>query len=365
MTLEEYFATIPDFRRKQGIRFPLPALLTMITLGVMSGHYAYRELSTFMRANAEELRELLGISREQMPSHVTIRTVFRNVDPDQLQSVFNQWCTETFGIEAGERAAIDGKALGSTVTNANNSEQDFVMMVSAFVHNRQQVIGVGTFDNGKAGEGEAVRELLKTLKLEKAHLTLDALHCQKKTLGQINEEGNEYTVQLKKNCPKLFAQAEELSESDEAYSLDEQHQRQKGREESRIVHCFAWTAPLDDGWQAAEIATLIVVDRRTYREGNWQENRHFYLSNVANQSASVAAEIIRGHWSVENGLHWPKDVIQKEDEATISESNPAESLSLFKSMAINLYRQHGYRSVKNAIISLANKPKQLLDMIRI
>lgn len=299
-----------------------------------------------------------------MPSHVTIRTVMQTVDSQQLIKVFNQWCTEQFGLQVGETVALDGKALGSTVTAATSSEQDFVSMVSAFVHQRQQVVGVTTFHNGKSGEGEAVRTLLKQLKVEMVHITLDALHGQKKTLAQITEAKQEYTVQLKGNCSRLWTQAQQIVQEQAPYSSDQQNERQKGRQEQRTVHCFEWSKPLSGGWQPAQIATLIVVDRHVHRDGELHQKRHYYLSNAAQQPASFFAEVIRGHWLVENGLHWPKDVIQKEDEATISQPDAAETLSIFKSIAINLFRHNGFTSIKEGIISLANKPKKLWAILQ-
>ncbi len=178
MSLSRYLSQIADFRRGQGQRYNLVSLLTLITLGVMSGYYGYRELAAFMKANEAELKAQLKLKWRRMPSHVTIRTVMRNVPSEELTSVFSQWAQEQ-GYDVGEAIAIDGKCLGSTVKQAHDTEQNFVQIVSAFAHQRQVVLGKTSFQNGKQGEGQAVRDLLEHLELVGAIFTLDALHCQK------------------------------------------------------------------------------------------------------------------------------------------------------------------------------------------
>ena len=179
MKLVEYFKQIPDFRRGQGQRYDLATVLIIITLGVMSGYYGYRELGAFMKANEAELKALLKLKWRAMPSYVTVRTIMRNVPAEDLTAAFTQWAQEQ-GYDEGEAIALDGKCLRSTVEQAHDEQQNFVQIVSAFAHQRQLVLGKTSFQNGKEGEGQAVRDLLEQLELDGAIFTLDALHCQKK-----------------------------------------------------------------------------------------------------------------------------------------------------------------------------------------
>ena len=362
MTLLEYFAKIPDFRRDQGKRFGLAQLLTIITLGVMSGYYGYRELRTFMKANELELKEILNLTWAKMPSHVTIRTIMQEVEAKEMITQFNAWCVGNQEPLAKAGIALDGKCLGSTVKQVHQTEQDFVQVVSAFVHQRQQVLGVTSFQSSKQGEGQAVRDLLKKLQLKDAIFTLDALHCQKKTLTLINQQGNHYVVQLKNNCAKLMAQAQSIISQQAPLDCYHSREKQKGRLEERMVRVFACPVTLPQ-WRSAQIKTLIVVDRRTQRQEDITHKTHFYLSSLTDHSAQVFAKLIRGHWSIENNLHWVKDVIQNEDQATLRQANAAQNLSIFKNIALNTFRQHGYSSLKHAIISFSNKIPQLFNLI--
>ena len=172
------------------------------------------------------------------------------------------------------------------------------------------------------------------------------------------EQGNNYVVQLKANCNKRYREATTLADNATPLSTYCTVERQKGRLEIRTVKVFAWLAPLIEGWQTTQINTLIVVERHTERDGKSSDKRHFYVSNFQHK-ARYFATLIRGHWSIENQLHWVKDVIQQEDNATISEPNAAQNVSILKNVALNVYRQHGFTSLKHAIIRFANKVPQL------
>jgi hypothetical protein len=182
--LLDYLATIPDYRRAEGRRFRLDHLLTMVILGLMSGRNGYRELCTFIKGNAQEFREIFGYSPSKaMPSHVTIRHVLQHVDYNLLITAFHQWMRsleepktekETIGV------SIDGKALRSTVSSYDNSEQNFVQTVHAFAHERQVALGVSVFEQKKSHEVASVQSLIEALELQHVIFTLDALHLKKK-----------------------------------------------------------------------------------------------------------------------------------------------------------------------------------------
>src|SRR5215207_3698519 len=93
-TLIEHLQCVPDFRRGQGRRYRLDHTLTMIILAIMSGRYGYREIGSFLRANADALAEHLRRNRRAMPSHVTVRTILRGVDFTALAAAFGAWARQ-------------------------------------------------------------------------------------------------------------------------------------------------------------------------------------------------------------------------------------------------------------------------------
>lgn len=181
MTLMEHLQKIPDFRRKQGLRYPLIAILLLTIMSIMSGRCRYREIAAFAKANQKELLRFLHLEKRGcLPSHVTIREVLKGINFDDVLTAFNEWAKQYVTVEEKEWMAIDGKALASTVTDYSSSYQNFVSLVSVFSHKRGQVLRVSRLENNKCGEIPTVQELIEALNLTGVVLSLDSLHCQKK-----------------------------------------------------------------------------------------------------------------------------------------------------------------------------------------
>jgi hypothetical protein len=117
MNLIESFGHITDFRRKQGCRYPLLAVLLITVMSIMSGRCRYREIAAFAKANQQELLKFFHLKRKRLPSHVTVREVIKGVNFDEVIVAFNQWAAQDVTLEPNEWVAIDGKALVSTVTD--------------------------------------------------------------------------------------------------------------------------------------------------------------------------------------------------------------------------------------------------------
>lgn len=182
-TLVEYLAQVPDFRRREGRRYPLPTLLVMIIMAILSGQYGYREIARFLKANRDELVAHLGLKRKRMPSHVTIRTVLMKLDFEALNKAFEHWAQTHLQVASGDWISVDAKAIGSTVTDYDNAYQDFVSLVSAFAQEQGTVLAMARYHNKDTSEVPLTRTLItamvEALDLEGVVFTLDALHCKK------------------------------------------------------------------------------------------------------------------------------------------------------------------------------------------
>jgi hypothetical protein len=178
--LVEQLKTIPDWRRGRAVQHPLWLMLLMTLLGVMSGYSSLRGLADFMERHHQEVADYFELGKTKSPSYPTIREMAQSVNASAVALVFQTWVQLACPVAVGEAVALDGKALGSTMTDAHGSKQDFVMVVNACVQSWAGVIGQLSFHNGKSSEIGAVRSLLEQLDLEGLWVTLDALHCQKK-----------------------------------------------------------------------------------------------------------------------------------------------------------------------------------------
>ena len=118
--------------------------------------------------------------------------------------MFYQWAKDHVPLKKGEWLALDGKVIGGTTSNANNYLQNFTSLVCLFTQKRRQVLAQTGFMSKKGNEIAALQELLQLLDLEGVVFSLDALHCQKKTVQQIVKSNNDYVIGLKKNQAKLY-----------------------------------------------------------------------------------------------------------------------------------------------------------------
>jgi hypothetical protein len=179
MTLIESLQQIPDFRRKQGLRYPLLVVLLITIMSIMSGRCRYREIAAFAKANQQEFLKFFHLKRKRLPSHVTVREVIKGVNFDEVIVVFNHWAAQYVTLEPEEWLAIDGKALASTVTEYETSYQNFVSLVSVFSHKRGQVLTTARLEHHKRSEIPTVRAVIAALDLYGVVFSLDVLHCQK------------------------------------------------------------------------------------------------------------------------------------------------------------------------------------------
>lgn len=168
---------------------------------------------------------------------------------------------------------------------------------------------------------------------------------------------------VKRNQPTLYDIFEQIAQTRVADDCYESIESGRGRTERRIVSL--WKLPksddplaIDPMWISA--ARMVRVERlRRRKDASISYECHYYLTSRRGDTAYELGRIIRGHWHIENRLHWVKDVMLNEDRNRISGGEAAENLSLLKTLALTLYRINGISSFKHATICFANKIKEL------
>lgn len=185
----------------------------------------------------------------------------------------------------------------------------------------------------------------------------------KKTVAQIKESGNEYCIVVKGNQPTLYQQIKK--NINELLPIDEDFQSEfnRGRWENRQVSIYDNLAGISSKWVG--IKRIVLVHRFGYRpdDGLYHEI-HYYILSVETNDARWVAEGIRNHWAIENKLHYVKDMVQNEDNCKIHSGTAVETLSILKNIAINIFRANGYKSIRNANITFANKINELVQLIK-
>lgn len=177
----DFFEEVPDHRGDSGKRYSIGQLLVMITLSYMCGHYSMQATRRFFVNNKEDLVDMLELEHG-VPSYDLIRTFLMGVNFDDINTAFRKWARSCSDKDSKDKEwlSIDGKCLGSTVTDCHSSRQDFQAMVAAFITDTGIAIQYGKYENSKDSEPGTVRDIVNQLEDNNYIITLDALHCKKK-----------------------------------------------------------------------------------------------------------------------------------------------------------------------------------------
>lgn len=204
--LLELLYDLKDHRRPQGRMHSLSFILLVSIMAIMNGANSFYAIRDFFEINKKDLYKLFKMKKHQkrIPSKETITRIFRAISYADLSSIFYNWASKRITLKKGDTLSLDGKSIRGTLTNPNNSFQNFTSLVSVYSHKKGQVLNLQKFENKKGNEISVVKELIKKLDLEGITFTLDSLHCQKKTVKLIKEGGNNYIIQVKGNQKKLY-----------------------------------------------------------------------------------------------------------------------------------------------------------------
>lgn len=190
-----------------------------------------------------------------------------------------------------------------------------------------------------------MRELLSALDLNGALVTIDAAGCQKATLQQIREQGGEYVVTVKGNQPDLrdavhaaFARAAEGGFA--GCSMWSEECDAHGRHEERYVTVLKDVSGVPDVW--SDVRSMVVVSRERCVKGVNASTCHFYLTSLRGGAKRLGG-YIRGHWGIENGLHWVLDVAFREDESRARAGHAGANLGIIRRAAVSLLKRAGTR----------------------
>ena len=203
--LFELISNIKDPRSPQGRMHTLPFILLTTIMAIMNGSNSFYAIRDFLEVNKKDLFKLFKMKGKykRLPSRMTISRLISEISFDKLNFLFYNWASSKITLKKGDVLSLDGKSIRGTLTNANDSLQNFTSLVSVYVQKKKQILCLEKMENKKESKIPLVRKLIKMLDLEGITFTLDALHCQKETLKIIIETKNNYIVQVKANQPTL------------------------------------------------------------------------------------------------------------------------------------------------------------------
>jgi predicted transposase YbfD/YdcC len=339
--LLRYFAELPDPRMDRTKRHLLGDIITIAICAVICGADGWVQVARFGRCKRKWFKTFLELPNG-IASHDTFGRVFAKLPPAAFEQCFLQWIADLAHSSAGRLIAIDGKTIRHSLDVANGKAA--IHMVSAWCSANHLVLGQLATD-AKSNEITAIPELMRLLDLEGAVVTIDAMGCQKKIAAQIVEQGGDYLLQLKGNqgglhdeTALLFDQCLREDCHGVRYATAQTVNGGHGRIEQRKI----W-ATSEVGWFAEKgkwknLRSLIRVQAKRTLNGRTSTEYRYYISSLDADDPARLLELIRGHWGVENSLHWSLDLSFREDERRIRQGHAAENFSRLSRIALNLLK---------------------------
>jgi len=355
----EYFKELDDPRQCAKVLYPLSEILLLSLCGAIAGCEDFTDIVEYGEEKLDFLRTLLPFT-QGVPSHDTLNDMFRDLDAAAFGKIFTAWAASLSAHVPG-LVSIDGK----TLRGSRDGTKGPLHLVSAWAGEQRRVLGQVATDV-KSNEITAIPELLDMLVLKGAIVTIDAMGCQKAIADKIRERGADYVLALKGNHGKLHDDVKTFFDSSDGKALpvhettDADHGRIETRR-YRMTDDVGWLVERNPGWR--DLHSIGMVESCAEKNGVVTRQVRFYLCSLAT-NLLVFAAAVRGHWGIENSLHWVLDVTFREDLCRIRKDHAPQNFAIIRHAAINIINQSkGKRSIKTSRKRAGWNNAALLDIL--
>jgi predicted transposase YbfD/YdcC len=364
VALNHYFADLTGPRIDRTKKHPLLDILAITLCATLAGADTWEEVERFGKAKHGWLKRFLQLPNG-IPTHDTFNRVFAALDPKEFAAAVGGWMAAVCAAAGLKQVALDGKAARRA---PRNTFSGCLHLVSAWATENRLILGQESVADG-SNEIAAIPELLRVLELKGALVTIDAAGCQVEIARQIRTQGGDYLLAVKGNQPSLQAAVQAVF--DRACAVDfegvshDMHatvESGHGRQEERYVTVIYQPEGLPAEWP--DVAAVVLVGRERKVNGKNASTSHYYLTS-RRAKAKQLGEAIRGHWGIENGLHWVSDVAFGEDDNSTRVGHAGANLGLVRRLALSLLRQDTAKgSVKAKRLGAALDENYLLRILQ-
>jgi len=343
------FESLEDPRSAQRVKYPLIEILFLTVTAVISGAREWEEIVDFGQEKLDWLRRYLEY-KDGIPAHDTVNRVIGLIDHRAFEKSFLGWAAMSIIIPGGVVINLDGKKLRSSATKVEQQTphakggKSAVHIVEAWCGAFQMCLAQYRVAD-KSNEIKAIPVILDWLEIESCIITIDAMGCQRTIAEKIRSKKADYILALKANQEGLYLGVAEAFDTPgleipEAH-YNEQSGKGHGRIEKRVCRVLPlqklpeWT--LAEEWTDLNHAVEIQAERTVTATGETSTEKRYYISSL-NCNAEQFNQLIRGHWAIENQLHWSMDVHFGEDASRKRTRNAAENFALIGRIGLNLLK---------------------------
>lgn len=338
-----YFEDLPDPRIDRSKRHALLDMLILALCATLGGASGWADIERFGKAKLDFFRRFLPLPNG-IPAHDTFGRVFARLDPAALLACIQRWLAAFRAAAERELVAIDGKTLRGSFDTA--ARQSPLQLVSAWATEARLVLGQVAVA-ADSNEITAIPLLLELLDLRGCIVTIDAMGCQKDIAAAIRAREADYVLTVKGNQGTLY---EDIA----AFFIDglEQdfagvaHRRCKtrddkhGRHETRYYTVVAVPEAIRERhtWCDLRSIGMVYAERSVGEEEEPEGETRFFISSLAPQVRTFA-RAVRGHWGIENRLHWSLDVTFAEDQSRVRKDHGPANLGMLRRLALSILQQ--------------------------
>lgn len=354
--IEDHFAGLTDPRRREPV-YPLVNIVTIAVCAVVAGADDFVAIARYGRLKRDWFAKFLDLSAG-IPSHDRFNAILAAIRPDEFAKCLTSWIAALHEITDGQIVSIDGKTLCGSFDKATGKAA--IHMVGAWAAANRIALGQVVVD-AKSNEITAIPKLLEMLEISGALVTIDAMGCQVEIARGIVDRGADYCLAVKDNQPTLLAGIEDFFEDhlndDFARTRVRRHhtaEKGHGRVEQRTYYLCPVPEDLPDRARWPHLKAIGIAASQVKRGGKTcEEVRYYVLSRYV--SGRRFAEAVRGHWGIENRLHWQLDVTFREDDCRVRKGHADANLAHVRRTALSLLQNErtAQVGVKNKRLSAA------------
>jgi predicted transposase YbfD/YdcC len=342
--LLHHFSRIKDKRSPEDVAHKLNEILFVCVCATIADCDSFEAISDWGKAHLDFLKRFLPFDWG-VPSGRWLNIMMNRINPELFAACFLDWVRDCWP-DPLDAIAIDGKTVRGS--HDRSKGRAALHLVSAFAANSHLVLGQEAVDS-KTNETTAIPLLLEKLaagrSLEGAVVTIDAIACNPQIAQSIRDAGADYLLAVKGNQPTLQADVEAaFAAADKGQiEIDVDVDKGHGRIETRAVSVLRQVDWLDGDrrfpgeLRFVDARAIVRVEARTELKDRSRFDARYYITSSA-RSAAEFAEAIRGHWGIENKLHWTLDVTFQEDLSRLRKGHGAQNMALVRKFAINKLR---------------------------